>query len=257
MDVSMKKLLEIVWKNIIFIAVVSVVFASCFFCYTKFAMPKKYVSKISFTVVSTASDTNVANPSYLNSNLLYTRSIVKSKVTMLATNDYYLLVADQLNKDIDQLILENPEHAQELEASKKTAAQIGAAISFSIIEETELFTIKVVTNSMSESKMIADAIEKTANARLMELSVNSDMLEGEYPVTDSVKCYEKPLMGKFAGPSVGRNTIVGFMLGFVLAFALAFMRDITDVRVKSVSDLTDKYDIPVLGTVVSFDPAKR
>jgi len=47
------------------------------------------------------------------------------------------------------------------------------------------------------------------------------------------------------------------MLGFVLAFALAFMRDITDVRVKSVSDLTDKYDIPVLGTVVSFDPAKR
>lgn len=257
MDFSLKRIFGIIWKNVIFIAVVSVVFASISFCYTKFAMPKRYVSKISFTVVSTASDTNVANPSYLNSNLLYTRSIVKSKVTMLATNDYYLLVADQLNKDIDNLIMENPEYAAELEASKKTAAQIGAAISFSIIEDTELFTIRVMTNSMSESKMIADAIEKTANARLTELSVNSDMLEGEYPVTDSVKCYEKPLIGSFAGPGVGKNTIVGFLIGFIIAFALAFVHDIADVRVKSVSDLTEKYDIPVLGTVASFDPAKR
>lgn len=257
MEYSLKRLLEILWKNVIFVSAVSVAFAAIFFCYTKFAMPKRYVSKISFTVVSTASDTNVANPSYLNSNLLYTRSIVKSKVTMLATNDYYMLVADQLNRDIDQLIAENPQHAEVLEASKKTAAQIGAAISFSIIDETELFTIKVVTNSMSESKMIADAIEKTANARLTELSVNSDMLEGEYPVSDSVKCYEKPLMGVFAGPSAGRNMIVGFLLGFILAFALVFMYDVADVRVKNVSDLTEKYDIPVLGTVVSFDPAKR
>ena len=257
MDFSLKRILGIVWKNIIFISVVSVVFASCAFCYTKFAMPKRYVSKIGFTVVSTASDTNVANPSYLNSNLVYTRSIVKSKVRMLATNDYYLLVSEQLNRDIDQLINDNPEYAEELAASKKSAGQIGAALSFNIIEDTELFTISVVTNSKSESKMIADAIEKTANARLTELSVNSDMLEGEYPITDSVKCFEKPLMGAFAGPSTGRNTIIGFIIGFILSFALAFLHDIADVRIKNVSDLTEKYDIPVLGTVVSFDPAKR
>ena len=176
---------------------------------------------------------------------------------MLSTNDYYIQVAEQLNRDIDKLIAENPEHAAELEASKKSAGQIGAALSFRIIEDTELFTISVITNSKSESKMIADAIEKTANARLTELSVNTDMLEGEYPVTDSVKCYEKPLMGAFAGPSTSTNTLVGFVLGFILAFAIAFIHDIADVRVKSVSDLTEKYDIPVLGTVVSFDPVKR
>ena len=236
---------------------VSVLFACAFFCFTKYTMPKKYVSTIGFTVVSSASDVNLSNPTFLTSNLAYARNIVKTRVRMLGTLDYYTKVSEQVNSDIDALIAEYPEHAAELEKSKKTAVQIGKSLSFSIIEETELFTVRVSTNSMSESKLIAEAVEKTANKHLTQLSVSADMLESEQPVADSVKCFEKPLMGKFAGPSISKNTVVGFIFGFILSFGIVFVLSILDVRIKSAYDLSEKYDIPVLGSVISFEPAKR
>lgn len=258
MEISMDKLLKLVWKNIVILVLAAVVCAVGAFLFTRYTVADTYVSEIGFTIVSTASDTNVANPSYLNSNLSYTRSIVRSKVEMLKTNDYYEMVAAQLNSDIDELIEEYPDKAQILNAAKKTAAQIGASVSFSIIEETELFTIRVVTNSSGESKMVADAIKKTANARLTQLALPDNALEGETTVTDTVRCYKTPLMGVHAGPNVRNNTLIGFVLGFVAAFAVIFVIDMLDTRVKTVSDLEERYNkIPVLGTVASFRTTKK
>lgn len=258
MEISIDKILKLIWKNIVVILLVSVLCAVGAFLITRYTVADTYVSEIGFTVVSTASDTNVANPSYLNSNLSYTRSIVRSKVEMLKTNDYYEMVAAQLNSDIDELIVANPDKEALLNASKKTAAQIGRSVSFSIIEETELFTIRVVTNSSGESKMIADAIKKTANARLTLLALPDNALEGETTITDTVRCYKTPLMGVHSGPNIRNNTLIGFVLGFIVAFAVIFVIDMLDTRVKTVSDLEERYSkIPVLGTVASFKTTKK
>lgn len=258
MELSLEKIFKIIWKNIVVITVVSIIFGGASFAVSKFIIPKTYVSRIGFTVISTASETNVANPSYLNSNLNYTREIVRSKIAMLNTYDYYSMVASQLNSDIDSYIAQHPEKAQELEQSKKNPAQIDSAVSFSLVDNTELFTVTVRTNSPGESQMIAEAIGKTANVRLTQLAMPDNSLAGHTPVTDTVRCYEKPLYGSLAGPNVLSNTLMGAMLGFALTFSIFFIITIKDTRVKNINEFTEKYkDIPVLGTVVSFKTAKK
>lgn len=257
-EISVDRILKLIWKNIIILIAAALVCAVGAYLFTRYTVDDTYASEIGFTIVSTASDTNVANPSYLNSNLSYTRSIVRSKVEMLRTNDYYKMVAAQLNSDIDDLIAAHPDKADFLSLSKKNAAQIGASVSFSIIEETELFTIRVVTNSKGESKMIADAIKKTANARLTQLALPDNALEGETTVTDTVRCYKTPLTGVLVGPNLRNITLIGFVLGFVIALAVIIVIDMMDNRVKCITDLEEHYDkIPILGRVASFKTTQK
>ena len=258
MELSLEKILKIILKNIVVLVLATLLCGIGAFLVTKFLIPRTYVSRISFTVISTASETNVANPSYLNSNLNYTRSIVSSKVRMLDVPDYYNMVAAQLENDIDKLIEANPQAASELEQSKKNAAQIASAISFTLIDETELFAVNVRTNSASESKLIADAVGKTANARLTQLAMPENSLAGETPVTDTVRCYENPQMGAFAGPNILMNTFAGCFVGFAITFIIILIITLTDTRIKGLAELNEKYkDIPVLGTVASFKTSKK
>ncbi|MBE6688684.1 MAG: hypothetical protein E7588_05335 [Ruminococcaceae bacterium] len=253
MEISLEKLFKIVWKNIIIIAVASVLCSIAAFMITKYTMPKTYVSRIGFTVISTASETNVSNPSYLNSNLAYTREIIHSKIAMLDTLDYYNMVASQLNSDIDEFAVNYPEYADDVIRSKKTAAQIKNSVRFNILENTELFTVTVTTNSSGESKMIADAIEKTANVRLTQMALSDNSLAGETAVADTVRCYETPLPGVLSGPDVFMNTITGLFIGFFASFLVFLVIDLLDNRVRTLNELTEKFEnIPVLGMIATF-----
>lgn len=253
MEISLHKLFKIIWKNIVIVALTSVLCAIGAFLITKYTIPKTYVSRIGFKVISTASETNISNPSYLNSNLSYTREIVRSKIAMLETRDYYTIVASQVNSDIDEFAANYPEYANEVINSKKTAVQIGNAIKFNIIEDTELFTVTVTTNSSGESKMIADAIEKTANVRLTQMSVSDSSLAGEAAFADTVRCYETPLPGVLSGPSIFRNTIAGLFIGFLFSFLVFLAIDLLDKHVRTISEFTEKYEnIPVLGMIPTF-----
>ncbi len=258
MEISLEKIWKIFWRNIIIIASSAVICAVAAYFITEYTIPKTYVSNAGFTVVSTASETNVDNPSYLNANLNYTRSIVSSKIIMLKTLDYYTMVAQQYNSDIDALIAQYPERKEELQLSKKTAGEIAGTISFSIIQDTELFDVNVKTGSPSESKMIADAVVKTANARLSQIVQKENTLTGEAPDADTVRCYKTPLIGSISGPSKKTNTLMGFLIGFILSYAVFFVINILDTRVKSAKELQEAFEnIPVLGMISSFKTAKK
>lgn len=258
MELSLERILKLVLKNILVLLISAFICAVAMFFITKYTIPKTYVSSIGFTVISTASDTNVANPSYLNSNLNYIRQIVSSKVALLNTLDYYTMVSSQLNSDIDALIEDYPDMKEELEGSKKTPNQIRRAVSFRVMQETELFTAIVTTGSPAESKMIADAIEKTANVRLTQLARPENALAGETVITDTVRCYETPLMGTLSGPNIVSNTLMGFIAGFAIMLAVIVIIDMLDKRVRNLSELSDKFgDVPVLGMVASFKASKK
>lgn len=253
MEISLDRVLKVVWKQKILVIVVAVIFAVGAYIFTDLTVPPTYTSHIGFTVVSTASETNISNPSYLNSNLSYTRSIVSSKVALLETYDYYEMVASQFNSSIDELIAQHPDQKQMLESYKRNASQIGRTVSFNIIDGTELFTINVRTGSKAESKMIADAIKKTANVRLSQLSRPENALAGETYVADTVRCYEAPREGSYAGPYPLRNAVLGFLVGLFLIVAVIAIVDAKDTRVKSITEFKERYNtIPILGTVPSF-----
>ena len=258
MELSLEKILKLVWKNILVLALATIICAMSAFFITKHTIPNTYVSTIGFTIISTASDTNVENPSYLSSNLSYIRQIVSSKVAMLDTLDYYTMVASQLNSDIDLLIEQHPEMKEELEASKKTPSQISRAVSFRVLADTELFNVVVTTNSAGESKMIADSIVATANVHLTQLARPDNALAGETVATDTVRCYETPIIGVLSGPNVMANTFMGFVAGFFITLLAIIVIDMLDKRIKSIGDLSDRFgDIPVLGMVASFKASKK
>ena len=53
-------------------------------------------------------------------------------------------------------------------------------------------------------------------------------------------------------PNILKNTAVGFLLGLLLAAAFVVIRELTDKRVRSESDLEEQFGIPVIGTIPDY-----
>ncbi|MCD7796444.1 MAG: hypothetical protein LUG95_02150 [Clostridiales bacterium] len=50
-----------------------------------------------------------------------------------------------------------------------------------------------------------------------------------------------------------KKCAISFAVGAVVAAAYIILRDLIDVRIKTSEELTERYDIPVLGTIPEFE----
>ena len=52
-----------------------------------------------------------------------------------------------------------------------------------------------------------------------------------------------------SSPKVMKNTAIGAMLGFILGIGIALIMEISNTRVKTSEEVTEAFDIPVLGLI--------
>ena len=53
-----------------------------------------------------------------------------------------------------------------------------------------------------------------------------------------------------------RNTAIGLLCGFMLAIIYAVLKAMLDTTIRSSEDLTERYELPVLGTIPMIQSAK-
>lgn len=222
---SFKDILGVLRKNLIFIIITCLVFSLGSFFVTNFLVTKHYTSTISLYVETVDLQPDSQNSAIYSLNMQnYALKLVNTYIRMLDTNTFYTKLATELN-------------------DKYTPYELSKMISYKSDETTEVFDVSVVSESPTESKVIADTIAEVAPETISNLKSNAKLKV----------CDEAQLPTKPSSPSLSRNVIIAFAIGLLLALVVSFIRHFLDKKIKYDDEMTTILDIPVLAAIPSFD----
>ena len=128
-----------------------------------------------------------------------------------------------------------------------TPNEIKKAVTFKLVNSTEIFIITAKTNSPENSKTLADTSALVALKTIENLK-QSAKLEIVAPA---------PIPTAPSSPNLKLNSLIGLILGFVISSLIILLRDIFDIKIKDESDLKDKYNIPVLGVIPYYNQSEE
>lgn len=237
-DENLRKLLiELLrkWKVIVLFAVIG---ALAGYFYTANFTQLKYTSTVEFLAYATdyqnefnestsktSDQIRISNTSKMN----YAMNMLNTYIEIMNTNEFTSQVAQDLN---------------DRKNSSYTGGDVKDAIKVEGIEDTAMFKITVTTTSADLSYEIAHQLETTVPQMMSE--TNSGL------VNASVE--DKPIKASAAG-SLGyaKKCTIAAVIGIVIAAAYIVLRNLLDVRVHSSEELIEKYNVPVLGNIPSFE----
>lgn len=227
------------WKVIVLFAVIGALVG---YFYTANFTTLTYTSKVEFLAYSVDSSEDLRDPSNSSSlnptdsarvsntsKMNYAMKMLDTYIEIFTTNDFDARVVAELNDRIN---------------ATYTGTTIKNALQIEGIENTAMFKITVTTTNADLSYEIAHQLETTIPAVMKE--TNNGL------VTAEVK--DKPIKASAAG-SLGypKKCAIGAVIGVVIAAAYVILRNLLDVRIRSSEELIEKYNIPVLGSIPSFE----
>lgn len=128
-----------------------------------------------------------------------------------------------------------------------TAGQLRSAIMTEQIKDTEIFGIYVVHADPHEAARIADAIAEIAPEEIQNVIVGTAA-----KVIDRAKVPT----GRYS-PSYTRNAVLGGAVGLLLALVYLTILHLKDNRIKDENDLTEMFQLPILGRIPVFEGSNR
>ena len=219
MELSVKKMLRVIIAHIWIILLSGIVLAAGGFAYSHYCIPPTYTSSMKLMV--TSEDT------MNNSNEITTmRRMVNTYVEMLDSRDFYKVIKEACDLNY-------------------SPAQLKSMITYTIKEDSEAFTATVVTLDYDECYKIIqcldDQVQKYVSEKYEKLTITS---------------VESP-NAPYETSQTSRNTVLAVFVGVLLSAAVVIIWSEFDVRIKSEAELSERYDIPILGTVPTFDLKKK
>ena len=229
------------WKLLVIFALIGVLMG---YFYTSHFTTLTYSSNVKFLayavdgnddlgeISSTGSTTTKGSAEYVRtsntSKMNYAMKMLPTYVEVMNTNEFMTNVTNALNKK---------------QNSNYTVGTIKNSMVIELVEDTAIFTISVTTTNAELSYNIAKQLE-TSVPQMMKKTNNS-------LVHASVQ--DKAVKAASAG-SLGypKKCAIGAVIGIIIAAAYVVLRTLFDVRIKSSDELSDKYNIPVLGSIPNF-----
>ena len=216
-EVSMAEIAAILLKRWWLIILSALVVAAGAFGVTKFIVEEEYTASVSMYVQAGSNQEGlIASLNDLN----YAQKIVNTYIEILRTDIFLKSVAKQAG------VQYTPDKLLEM-------------IEMQAVNNTEIFEIKVTTNSPEESLLLATTISELAPRKIIEIKNANDV-----KVVDPATLPLYP-----SAPNVLMNTAIGLALGLVLGVLAAFLIFFLDKRVKDEEDILRHYDVPILGVV--------
>lgn len=225
MEISIKDILRILRKNLVFIIIFSLILTIGSFFVSKFLIKKTYTASVKMYV---STDYSGSNSAYDLNMRNYASKMVSTYIQMLDTNKFYTAVSSALNE-------------------KYTAGQLKNSITFTSVEDTEVFEVSVVSDSPTEAKRIADAVADTAPGTITELLSTQSGDSAKLKIVDEATVPTAP-----TSPNVTRNVVIAFIAGIVISFLISIARDYFDIKIKFDEDMTTLCELPVLAAIPDF-----
>ncbi len=236
-DANVRKIVFALMKKWKFIVIFAIIGALLGYIYTANFTKLTYTSSVEFLAYAVDSQQEFSdstqNGDYARtsntSKMNYAMKMLDTYVEVMNTYEFNTKVANQLNKrlgtDYDPTTIKN-------------------ALTFETIDNTAMFKITVTTLDSSLSYEIAHQLESSV-PQVMEETNNGLVLA-------SVE--DKAIKANSAG-SLGypKKVAFGAIAGIVLSAAGIILKNLLDIRIKSEEELTEKYNIPVLGSIPNYE----
>lgn len=127
--------------------------------------------------------------------------------------------------------------------NKYTVEQLRNAITVERVEDTVIFNLYVTLSDPEEAARIANVLAEVAPVEIARVIEGSSAR-----VVDTAKVPT----GRYS-PSYSRNTLLGAAGGLLLAIVYVTIMYLQDTRIKDENDLTDMFDLPILGRIPDLD----
>ena len=188
---------------------------------THFGMTKQYQASATIYVSNSVDDKEGLNSSDLSASL----HLVKGYM-LLSKSDQVLNKA-----------------AEMLGEPYKSGAQLRGYITTSQLNDTVVFAVKASHQNPAEAARIANAVSKAV------CEIGPGVMKGTYvsPI-DSAQ-----IPGSHYSPDMGNNLLTGAAAGLLVAVAYVTIMFLKDTRIKDENDLTDMFDLPILGRIPNLD----
>lgn len=150
------------------------------------------------------------------------------------------LVNTYVNIIKSRTVLQKVVEEMDLEVS---ADAIRGMLSASSVDETEIFEIHISNADPELAAKIANAVAKVAPAEIANIVEGSSTKVIDYAVVPQSRYF----------PSFRENTFLGCCVGGVLAVIFIVLRTMMDTSIKGEADLEQLFELPVLGSIPTFD----
>ena len=235
-DENAQKLLSAVmrkWKLVVIVAIIGALLA---FVYTANFTTLTYSSNVKFFTYAEDSQRELSEAASTSqvvtsntSKMNYAMKMLATYVELFNTNEFNQKVADSLNEKYGTAF---------------TSKQIKDAIKITPIEETTMFTVSVTTTDAELSYRIAHEIEICIPEKMAETNnglVRASVEDKALKASDS------------ENKGYAKKCAIGFLAGAVLAVVYIILRDLIDVRIKNSDELSERYEVPILGTIPQYE----
>ncbi len=179
------------------------------------------------------------DPTYTSSGTLYVVNNRENQLHTYTASEYTLSV--QLVNTYSE-ILKSDTFCQTISKrlnSRVSASQIKAMLAMSGVGETEILRVNAVSKNPELAREVVQEVLNSAPEEIMRV-----VKAGSVEIIDNASLPTFP-----TSPNVKRNTLIGFIAGIILAALAVYILEMFDTTVKDEDELSEKYDIPVLGVI--------
>ena len=217
-EIDLLQIWNVFKSKLIYILLASLIMAAMFFGVSKFLLTPKYKAETSI-IIRQNTENNANNNMEIN-DLKFNQELVNTYSEIIKTRGIADLVIKNLNLDM-------------------THDDFKEMVSVSTKNNTEIFTVSVVDTIPERAMHIANEttiVFKEAVKEIMKI--------------DNVQILDKAIKPETAvSPKVNMNTVLGALVGFMLASLVFILKELMDNTIKSADDITETFDIPVLGVI--------
>lgn len=215
-SIDLLELAKQLWKNILAIALVAVLFGCVAFGYTAFMVAPQYQATASLYVNNSSFSLGNTSFSISSSDLTASNSLVSVYIYILNSRT----TMEEVIKEADLTY---------------TPEQLGKMISAQGVTSTGAFEVTVTSSNPSEVELIANTVAKILPDRIAEIVDGTSVRIVDYAIIPSRR----------SGPNIVKNTAMGILAGAVLCCAVIVLRFMLDGKskemIKSSDDLHTMY----------------
>lgn len=222
--ISITRLLQAVWKRILWVIAAVVIAVAASAIITQFFITPQYQASCWLFVNTFSSDS-----SYTQNQISATQL---QAATQLANTYIQMLRSETVLNDVSGEL-----------GGAYSPQQLSQMISASAITDTQILVITVTHPDPEQAAQIANAVAQVAPASIQSFVEGSSVTVPQYASVPTAP----------SSPSMSRNLMIGFLVGLVVGVGAALVAYFLDTRVTQQDNLSEIYGYPLLGIIPNMD----
>lgn len=222
--ISITRLLQAVWKRILWVIAAVVIAVAASAIITQFFITPQYQASCWLFVNTFSSDSSYAQNQISATQLQAATQLANTYIQMLRSETVLNDVSGELG-------------------GVYSAQQLSQMISASVITDTQILVITVTHPDPEQAAQIANAVAQVAPVSIQSFVEGSSVTVPQYASVPTAP----------SSPSMSRNLMIGFLVGLVVGVGAALVAYFLDTRVAQQDNLSEMFGYPLLGIIPNMD----